>query len=413
MSGHPVAPAAAGRRRPAPTPPSVRRRHLADRPPGRRHRAPVHDLRPPRAHRAARPRAPDRGVRAARRPGPQRRRRSAPGARDVRRALDATAALRTATPATSRRGRRPRGLPQPSVPAALARQAFTQIGGNMVIYGLTVIILEATSLEHRGQPADPDLPRAGGAVLGRRRRLRRPVRQAHVLVVTNVLRAARVRAACSSSGDNLAAILLLNVVVSTITVFFGPAEAAMIPQLVPRRQLLAANGVFTLTLNAAFALGFALLGPDRRHARRRPGADPGRRRVLPRRGRVLLDAAARPADLGRGGHARAASTHDAEEAMGSTLVAAARGHRRSSAATGRSAGRCMYLGIAASLVGVLGVLGPDFATDSLGLAAQGLRRRRAAARVRDRDRDPAAQLVRTRCSRAAGSSRAASSRSGS
>ena len=35
----------------------------------------------------------------------------------------------------------------------------------------------------------------------------------------------------------------------------------MIPVLVPRRQLLAANGVFTLTLNAAFALGFALLGP--------------------------------------------------------------------------------------------------------------------------------------------------------
>ena len=35
----------------------------------------------------------------------------------------------------------------------------------------------------------------------------------------------------------------------------------MIPTLVPRNQLLAANGIFTLTLNAAFALGFALLGP--------------------------------------------------------------------------------------------------------------------------------------------------------
>ena len=48
---------------------------------------------------------------------------------------------------------------------------------------------------------------------------------------------------------------MLNVVVSTITVFFGPAEAAMIPFLVPKKQLLAANGVFTLTLNAAFASG--------------------------------------------------------------------------------------------------------------------------------------------------------------
>ena len=63
------------------------------------------------------------------------------------------------------------------------------------------------------------------------------------------------------SGGNLIAILLLNIFVSTVTVFFAPAEASMIPTLVPRRQLLAANGVFTLTLNASFALGFALLGP--------------------------------------------------------------------------------------------------------------------------------------------------------
>ena len=53
----------------------------------------------------------------------------------------------------------------------------------------------------------------------------------------------------------------MNIFVSTVTTFFGPAEAATIPYLVPRSQLLAANGLFTLTLNAAFALGFALLGP--------------------------------------------------------------------------------------------------------------------------------------------------------
>ena len=82
-----------------------------------------------------------------------------------------------------------------------------------------------------------------------------------VLIVTNLLRAARVRAAVPRGPDPARSILVLNVVVSTITVFFGPAEAAMIPYLVPRRQLLAANGVFTLTLNAAFAIGFALLGP--------------------------------------------------------------------------------------------------------------------------------------------------------
>ena len=54
----------------------------------------------------------------------------------------------------------------------------------------------------------------------------------------------------------------------------------------------------------------------------------------------------------------------------------------------------IYLAITASLVGVLGVLGPDFAKETLGLERQGLRGRRPAARVRDRHRDPAAQLLR-------------------
>ena len=81
-----------------------------------------------------------------------------------------------------------------------------------------------------------------------------------VLIVTNILRGVAF-AAIFLVGDNLILIYLLNIFISTVTVFFAPAEAAMIPKLVPRRQLLAANGIFTLTLNAAFALGFALLGP--------------------------------------------------------------------------------------------------------------------------------------------------------
>ena len=81
-----------------------------------------------------------------------------------------------------------------------------------------------------------------------------------VLVATNVLRGLAI-IGLFLVGDNFLLILLLNIFVSTVTVFFAPAEAAMIPEVVPRSQLLAANGVFTLTLNAAFALGFALLGP--------------------------------------------------------------------------------------------------------------------------------------------------------
>ncbi|HEY4752635.1 MAG TPA: MFS transporter, partial [Candidatus Limnocylindrales bacterium] len=138
-------------------------------------------------------------------------------------------------------------------------QVFTQIGGNMVLFGLTVIVRESTNsntavsiliLSFLG-PAVLFSAVAGVYVDRFDKRL--------VLVATNVLRAALfvglwlVRA-------TLPIVLLLNALVSTVTVFFAPAEASMIPQLVPRKQLTAANGIFTITLNAAFAIGYALLG---------------------------------------------------------------------------------------------------------------------------------------------------------
>src|SRR5919107_1574262 len=139
-------------------------------------------------------------------------------------------------------------------------QASTQIGGNMVIFGLTVIISKSTGSTTAVSaliltflvPAVLFSAVAGVFVDRLDRRL--------VLIVTNVLRGLAFLA-MFFVGDNLIGIYILNVLVSTITVFFGPAEAAMIPILLPKRQLLAANGIFTLTLNAAFALGFALLGP--------------------------------------------------------------------------------------------------------------------------------------------------------
>ena len=74
-------------------------------------------------------------------------------------------------------------------------------------------------------------------------------------------------------------------------------------------------------------------------------------------------------------------THDTEAAMGSTLaqlregITFIRGHR--------SIGWSLtYLALAASLVGVLGVLGPRFAHRLARPRAEGLRRRRAAARIR-------------------------------
>ncbi|HET7473755.1 MAG TPA: MFS transporter, partial [Candidatus Limnocylindrales bacterium] len=139
-------------------------------------------------------------------------------------------------------------------------QAATQIGGNMVIFGLTVIISESTGSTTAVSaliltfllPAVLFSALAGVFVDRMDRRL--------VLILTNILRGLAF-VAIFLAGNHLGLIYLLNITVSTITVFFAPAEAAMIPILVPKKQLLSANGIFTLTLNAAFALGFTLVGP--------------------------------------------------------------------------------------------------------------------------------------------------------
>ncbi len=74
----------------------------------------------------------------------------------------------------------------------------------------------------------------------------------------------------------------------------------------------------------------------------------------------------------------------------------------SSARTGASAGRWSTSGIAASLVGVLGVLGPEFAKDVARARGEGLRGRRPAARLRHRDGHPVPQQLRAPACRGAG-----------
>jgi MFS family permease len=139
-------------------------------------------------------------------------------------------------------------------------QLSTQVGGNMVIYGLTIIITAsyASSSAVSALLLSFLLPAIifsaiAGVFVDR-------VDKRHMLVVTNILRGFAFLAIVLV-GNNLLMLYLLMVFVSTVTTFFGPAEASMIPSLVPKKQLLAANGLFTLTMNVAFALGFALFGP--------------------------------------------------------------------------------------------------------------------------------------------------------
>lgn len=241
-------------------------------------------------------------------------------------------------------------------------QLATQVGGNMVLYGLTVLVRESTGSNTVVSililtflaPAVIFSALAGVYVDRFDRR--------KVLVVTNVVRAA-LFIALALLDQNIALVLVLNVAVSIATTFFAPAELSMIPLLVPRSQLTAANGIFLLTLNAAFAIGFAMLGPLVVIV-----ASPTALILVVA---VLYLVAAGfcwtlpPAPPGLvAAHDR--QPDDVGEAVGTVAVQLREGVAYVRANPVVSWG-LLYLGVAASIVGVLGVLGPGFAENVLGL----------------------------------------------
>jgi MFS family permease len=94
---------------------------------------------------------------------------------------------------------------------------------------------------------------AGGVIVDRTdRRL--------MLVVTNALRAAAI-VPLILAGASVTTAYLVNFLVATVTIFFVPAEAATIPSIVRKKDLLVANSLFTFTFNGAFLLGFVILAP--------------------------------------------------------------------------------------------------------------------------------------------------------
>ncbi len=244
-------------------------------------------------------------------------------------------------------------------------QLATQVGGNMVLYGLTVLIFTASGSNSAVSvllisflaPAVLFGALAGVYVDRFDRR--------QVLVATSLLRAVFFLA-IAIFDTNVGVILLLNLAVSIATTFFAPAELSVIPLVVPRGQLTAANGIFTLTINAAFALGYTLMGPL----------------LVTIAGPTLLIfivaalylvsaalcwtlAPAPPQPLPAGHDA----LHEAEAAVGSVV-----GQLRDGIAYIRAnptvAWALTYLGVAASIVGVLGALGPGFAVRVLGLTSK-------------------------------------------
>jgi MFS family permease len=186
----------------------------------------------------------------------------------------------------------------------------------------------------------------------------------HMLVVTNIIRGFLFLAVVFVN-NNLLMLYLLMVLVSTVTTFFGPAEASMIPFLVPRKQLLAANGLFTLTQNVAFALGFAILGPFL---------------IALASAQLLIIIVAAlyfvaavfcwtlPSSLPAGANSvtPGQTVADAERAVHSMLGQFIEGIKyiKDHHNVGWS---LSYLGITGALVGILGTLGPGFASKTMGL----------------------------------------------
>jgi MFS family permease len=235
-------------------------------------------------------------------------------------------------------------------------QASTQVGGNMALYALTILVF-ATTRSNAAVSAlvmsfliPTILLSAVAGVLVDRLDVR------WALIVPNTVRTL-LTLGLALAGMNVAMLLLLNLGISLTTVVLTPAEAAMIPRIVPKSQLETAMGIFNLTLQASFAAGFAFLGPLL-------VALAGPSFVL-----VVVTAfygAATLATLGL----PAAPPVAIEPGIGTRAIhEPARQLREGLAAIGgnREVSRpLMHLAASASLVGVIGVLGPNLA-ESLGL----------------------------------------------
>ncbi len=254
-------------------------------------------------------------------------------------------------------------LANPRFFALYLSQILTQVGGNMVLYGLTVTVTVLT-----GQASSTGLLLLTflvpavlfGAVAGvysdqydRRR----------ILIACNIARGICF-VALLFTGNNILALYLLVAIVATLTTFFGPAEAAMIPSVVDREQLMQANGLFVFTLQASFVVGFAVLGPL---FLRLLGPQ---LLIVVVAGCYLIAAGlcwslppSPPADPVAGGLglARRALVATADQLIEG--VGYIRDHRSISWSLA-------YLAITASLIGVLGTLGPTFAVKVLGLSEQ-------------------------------------------
>jgi len=240
-------------------------------------------------------------------------------------------------------------------------QLLSQLASNMVLAALMATVVEATRSNTANAvliltflvPAVAFSAPAGVLVEHADARL--------IMLATNVLRAAGV-VLFIFVGDHVPLILFINLFVATMTAVFAPAELTSIPRIVQRRHLMAANSVFVLTINATFAIGFGFLGPLLLTT---SGAVTVYVVVAVMFGLAAAAIVPLPAVLpdAKAGGFRGEETVRAARVVFDQVVEGiqfVRDNRRIAWSLG-------YLGIAASLIGVMGAIGPGFATDILKL----------------------------------------------
>ncbi|HET9498033.1 MAG TPA: MFS transporter, partial [Candidatus Limnocylindria bacterium] len=240
-------------------------------------------------------------------------------------------------------------------------QVLSQLAGNMVLAALMAVVVGTTGSNTANAlliltflaPAVVFSALAGVFVERSDARL--------IMILSNLGRAIGT-ALFIVVGANVFLILVLNFVISTISAFFGPAELVAIPRLLERRHLMAANSIFILTVNATFGIGFGLigplllttLGPNAVYVVVSVMFVLAALAILPLP-HVKPETAPRPFVVGR------TLTHVFEELREGVAFVQR---------TPKIEWSLRYLGIGASIIGVLGALGPGYATTVLGLSAE-------------------------------------------
>ncbi len=139
-------------------------------------------------------------------------------------------------------------------------QAISMTAQNATWFALAIIIEEAThsSVQLSFVILSSIIPPVllglvAGALVDRMNKKR-------VLVATNLLRGAVVLGYLFYD-QILGIIYLVNILFVSIGQFFGPAEYATIPAVVPKKQLVSANALYNLTFNGSQLLGIVLIAP--------------------------------------------------------------------------------------------------------------------------------------------------------